>query len=366
MTKWTGVTVAMLCATVHTAASGRAMSLGAQNSVVVLLHLEFRHRSVVASLLDLAGIAQAVQSTAQTASAPHYHFVSLMPQYRRFLEQAPEDPVAAAALFRQLVITPNQRVFNAVAADWMDDRDLQRFVVDLRAGSRSMRLVDSIFPQRFEAAWTDFARTFTDLRDNVTVYLIPAPSSAVGGAVRPFGAEDVMIFGAADVVTQMEAPSGFNTSVEHELTHLYQAHVNPEIRDVTADLFMNTGATQAARLYQVMWLEGFATWVSSKLNPAAADKEILRSQTISAEVRARWPALRDAILTHLDSTGQSDINAFVFSGSRAMDIPPRTGYYVGMRVADALGKRYTYAELTRLSGPVLRREFEVALRALRP
>jgi hypothetical protein len=320
----------------------------------------------IAALLGVASFAQTGRASAQTPTGPHYRYVSLMPGYWRFREGAPSEPDLAATLFRRLVVTPNQRVFSAVAADWMDDRNLQRFVTDLRAGDEFLESIDSLFPLRFRAAWTDFARTFTDLRDTVTIYLIPAPTSAVGGAVRLFGDSDVVIFGAAEALLEMKSSVGFKTSVEHELTHLYQAQVNAEMRRALADLFMNNGAAQAASLYQIIWLEGLATWVSSRLNPDATAEQVFRSQTLEADVRVRWPVLRDSILSRLDSTKPGDINDFVFGGNPARHIPRRAGYYVGALVAAELGKRYSYAELARLSGGALRREFEEALQSVHP
>lgn len=318
------------------------------------------------TITTLFGLALPVRESAQAPVAPQYRYVSLMSDYRRFLDVAPSDPDLAATLFRRLVVTPNQRIFNAVAADWMDDQDLQRFVIDLRTRDGALKSVDSLFPPRFRAVWTDFAGTFTDLHSNVTIYLIPAPTSAVGGAVRPFGDSDVVIFGAAEVLADMQSPVAFKTSVEHELTHLYQAQVNAEMRQATADLFMNSGAAPGARLYQIIWLEGLATWVSSKLNPDATPEQVFRSPTLEADVRARWHALRDSILRCLDSTKPGDINDLVFGGNAAKNIPRRTGYYVGMRIAQDLGKRYTYGQLARLSGRALRRDFAAAVRALRP
>jgi hypothetical protein len=66
-------------------------------------------------------------------------------------------------------------------------------------------------------------------------------------------------------------------------------------------------ATDRAKLYQVLWLEGLAAYMSKTLNPTATDKEVLLSDTVAANVRALWPRIGSDIREHLDSSKKYDI-----------------------------------------------------------
>src|SRR5205823_5923272 len=123
-------------------------------------------------------------------------------------------------------------------------------------------------------------------------------------------------------------------------------------------------ATGGARLYQVLWLEGLAVYTSKILNPSAPDKELLLSDHVAGDVKALWPRLGADIREHLDSSRKADIDMYLFDSDSGKKIPKRTGYYVGMLIAQRLAKEYKYAELCRLAGPKLRREIERALRDL--
>jgi hypothetical protein len=97
------------------------------------------------------------------------------------------------------------------------------------------------------------------------------------------------------------------------------------------------------------------------LNPTAPDKEVLISYTLAADVKARWPRLGAEVRKYLDATKKADIDAFHFAPDVHRSVPRRTGYYVGMLVARHLAKKYTFAQMCRLTGPKLRSEIEQAL-----
>jgi len=126
-----------------------------------------------------------------------------------------------------------------------------------------------------------------------------------------------------------------------------------------AEVYMPPYATDRAKLYQVLWLEGLAAYMSKALNPTATDQQVLLSGTVAAEVRARWPTLRADLRDHLDSSNKADIDAYMFDASSK--IPKRAGYYIGMLIAQRLARQHTFTELCRLQGQQLRSEVARAL-----
>jgi hypothetical protein len=294
-----------------------------------------------------------------------YIFQNVMPAYWHFvqLDSKPERHFDVK-LFRAEVIEPNKEAFRSVAGRSLDDSNLKRIVRALAGKSEVMRRVDAEFPDRFEKAWHRFAEKVPDLKPGAAVFLLPAPRTDVGGSVRPLGDTDAVIFGAEEIALSLSSRTGFDVLVHHEMTHLYHCQVNPEMRRMTAAVYMPPYDPGDTKLYQVVWLEGLAVYWSKILNPTAPDREVLVSTTLAAGVLKKWPRIATELREHLDSSKKADIDAYMFGGNSGGRFPGRTGYYVGMLIAQQLAKKYTFTELCRLKGAKLRQEIENALHEL--
>ncbi len=292
-----------------------------------------------------------------------YQYHSAMPAYWKFREDT-ESVAPRVERFRAAVVEPNREAFRAVAAGWLNDASLGRLLRGLDGQSKAFRRVEAEFPGRMDKAWRRFAESTPDLKPGADVYLLPAPRFAVGGSVRPLGERDAVIFGAEEIALTLGSKTGFDVLVHHEMTHLYHQQVNPEIRRMVAEVYLPPYAAGGAKLYQVVWLEGLAVYRSRALNPTAPDREVLVSASLAADVKAGWPRIGAEVREHLDSTKKEDIDAFLFGGNTGGRFPRRTGYYVGMLIAERLAQKHTFPELCRLAGPQLRSEVEAALREL--
>jgi hypothetical protein len=291
-----------------------------------------------------------------------YEYHSVVPAYLQFLKDDVSLPgVSSVKRFRSAVIEPHQDVFRSVASGWLNDRSLERLVRSLKSQTEQLQQVDAEFPGRFDKAYGRFAEHAGDLKPGGLVYLLPAPRSAVGGSVRPLGEKDAVIFGTEEIALALRTKTGIDVLVQHELTHLYHQQVNPEMRQMVAEVYMPPFNEGRAKVYQVMWLEGLAVYTSQLLNPAAPEKEVLVSTSLATNVKAHWPQLGAELRKHLDSTKKADIDAFHFAPDFKRHIPARTGYYVGMLVARQMAKKYTFQQLARLAGPQLRSEIGQAL-----
>jgi hypothetical protein len=302
---------------------------------------------------------------AADADRKPYRLHTAMPAYWHFvqLDSHPERGFDVP-LFRAEVIDPNKEVFSAVAGRSLKDGSVSRMVRSLAGKAEQLHRVDAEFPDRLDKAWQRFAAKSPDLRPGATVFLLPAPRADVGGAVRPLGERDAVVFGAEEIALTLGSKTGFDVLTHHEMTHLYHIQVNPEMRRMTAEVYMPPYAPGSAKLYQVVWLEGLAVYWSKVLNPSAPDKEVLVSATLAENVRAKWPRVGTDLRQHLDSSKKEDIDAFMFGGNTGGRFPSRTGYYVGMLVAEQLAKKYPFPKLCRLAGPELRAEMDGALREL--
>jgi hypothetical protein len=294
-----------------------------------------------------------------------YKLHSAMPAYWRFLQlDSKPERRFDVKLFRAEVIEPNQEVFSAVAGRSLGDGSLKAMVRALAPKSEQLRRVEAEFPDRLAKAWRRFAEKAPDLKPGATVFLLPAPRFAVGGAVRPLGEGNAVVFGTEEIALTLESTTGFDVLVHHEMTHLYHIQVNREMKQMTAEVYMPPYAVNKAKLYQVVWLEGLAVYWSKLLNPRAPDKEVLVSANLAEKVVAGWPRIGSDLRQQLDSSKTEDIDAYMFGGNTHGRFPGRTGYYVGMLIAGRLAKKYPFDQLCRLAGPELRAEVEEALRDL--
>jgi len=300
----------------------------------------------------------------ETNAAPQYHYRSLMPGFWLAVQDSRDPEPVIAERFRRIVIEPNRDVCDAVAANWVTAENFGFFARDLMKISNELKGVDEEFAARMPAAWQRFAAFAPGLSRDSTVFLIPAPQQAVGGAVRPMGSVNAAIFGAEEISAALRSPTGFDVLVDHELTHLYHIQLNPEFRRMVAEVYMPPYTAGHAKLYQVLWLEGLAAYMSRKMNPQAGDQETLRSSTVAKEVRDVWPRVVADLRVHLDSDSKEDIDRFLFDSHPTRSLPRRAGYYLGMRVAERLADKRTLPELCRLSGTALRSQVERALRDL--
>lgn len=318
--------------------------------------------------LFLVGVMLALAGAAPTRRTPGkmYRYRSLMAGYWRFIatDRTTADAPTRIRRFRTEVVTPNRDVFDAVAGGWMGDGGLLEFINRLEGKTAPLRQVDAQFPARLSEAWRSFNQAVPDLKPGAMVVLVPAPEGAVGGAVRPIGDRDVVVFGAEEITKVIGSQRALNVLVQHEMTHLYHMQVNPEMRRMIAEVYMPPYATGRAKLYQVLWLEGLAAYMSKHLNPDATDKEVLNSDRVASEVKALWPKIGSDLRAHLDSSNKSDIDAYLFDSDTSGRIPKRAGYYIGMLIAQRLARSRSFAELCRLEGAPLRSAVEQGLREL--
>jgi len=284
--------------------------------------------------------------------------------YQSFLRRSFPNDTFAASYFRQHVVTPYQDVFSSVASRWLEKDNLVDFLQAIKRRKNELQKVDSVFPAMFDKSWMRFKKIAPDLKNGTSVYLLPAPRSAIGGSVRPLAKEDVVIFGAAEIASVMGTQRSFDVLVQHELTHLYHMQLNKEMRQMVGQVYMPPYAETAAKLYQVLWLEGLAVFESKKLNPSATDQEILLSSTVATDVRSLWPSIGNELSRLLESSRQDDINRFLFDSDRSGRIPRRSGYYIGMLIAKKLSMKYSFAGLCQLQGQELKTQIAKTLKEL--
>lgn len=194
------------------------------------------------------------------------------------------------------------------------------------------RHVERTFPKALRIAVRRFRRVFPDFSPPLPIYLTHQLGERDGGSDYVNGRK-VMLFGA-DVIARIHNDDSLQPFLEHELFHLEHAR-----HFVDCD-----------QLWCPLWQEGLATYAAAAMTPGASDHQLLLDQPepIRAPIDARWGEALCWIAARFDSAAAADSGAAFSAGAAASGLPPRFGYYVGLRVAMEAARTRQLPALARL------------------
>lgn len=181
-----------------------------------------------------------------------------------------------------------------------------------------------------------FQHTFPDFKLDTPIYLLHSMGEMDGGT-RDLAGRTRLIFGA-DGMVLYHGNGNEAAFFHHELFHIHHQAKMPDCA--------GTG------LWQPLWQEGLATYVSHTMNPQANHKELLL--TFPAGMVERTQAQLGASLAHLEQVldVSDDLlygEMFQSMNKETKGLPARRGYYLGYLVAAEAGKTRKLSELAQLS-----------------
>jgi len=268
------------------------------------------------------------------SSSPSY-YTDLTPAFLQFFDETVGmEEQARVALLRERMdaLLPGfyrLRLENELAEY---DARLDRGLKDFPAQRPRFEQVQKEFAASFEAGMQHFRKDFPDFTPELPIYLVHSFGEMDGGT-RTLEGRTVMVFGA-DVIARIHDAGTLTPFLDHELFHIeHRRH------------FANCDQVWCA-----LWSEGLATYAASVMNPGADDRQLLltQPQPIRAAVDANWAAALCFTRVRLDSTSQGDYRAMFLGGKDAGEFPRRFGYYMGLRVVQALDGEYSLQELARM------------------
>ena len=139
---------------------------------------------------------------------------------------------------------------------------------------------------------------------------------------------------------------------DHELFHQYHASLKLPLSD------------DVGQLWQSLWAEGLATYVSWRMNPSADENDVLFDTTLADRARPLLPTLAADLLRNLRSKDPAEYDKYFLGNGTDKNIPGRSGYFVGFLIASRLGQSSTPLALAHLHGLELRNQIEEALKSL--
>lgn len=228
------------------------------------------------------------------------------------------------------------------------DQRIARGLAGYGAQRQAIREVSRRFATLFDPARRSFEATFGPFVSPRPIYLLYSMGEMDGGT-RDLPGGTTLIFGT-DMIARYHMDHDIQPFFHHELFHVYH-----QARFAGCDA-----------VWCGLWTEGLATYVAKSLNPRASDPELLLTmpEPIPAAVDAHRQEAVCAVLARLDSTADADMNA-LFSFDRMNErLPPRFGYYVGYRVAEAIGRGRTLPTLAAMQPAEVRPLIERTLRGM--
>jgi hypothetical protein len=291
-------------------------------------------------------------------AADGFRVTNIVPDFLAFWTLAEsKDETMQVAMFRQMVIRPHPELFveNVVNLGQKqgtaeEDRRIAIALKQIRPLVPVIRVLNDRLQSELKTYIPNFVRVFPDYRPSTPVYFTISLGH-FNGAARDVDGQNALLFGV-DVIAQDGPDAVVSVLFDHELFHQYHASLKlPQSDD-------------AGQLWQSLWAEGLATYVSWRMNPSADENDVLFDRTLADRARPVLRALAADLLLNLRSRDPDEYDKYFLGNGTDKSIPGRSGYFVGFLVASRLGQSSTPLALAHLHGPELRSQVEEALRDL--
>jgi len=271
-------------------------------------------------------LALAVPPPASPCSA-----TDLMPAFWTYRDESKALPLPdQERLFEERVMKPNAAVYAGVfdKAPKPVAQIVSASLEKLPGLEVDLRELSETLGGKLPGQIARFREAFPKFRCDTSVYFLYS-AGAFDGATRPVSGKDALMFGL-DVIAKLKEP--LPPLFAHELFHVYHAERVPDAPE---------------KFYWQMWEEGLASYVSHRLNPGVPLSQVCclpKAEPIDA---ARAKVVSGA-LERLDSSKDDDYARYFLGRDEALDIPPRSGYLLGYRIAEEAGRTRTLEQLAEL------------------
>jgi hypothetical protein len=205
----------------------------------------------------------------------------------------------------------------------------------------------------FADAQQKFLKTFVDFRCETGVAFGPSFMFFDGSGGRDANGSWQMRFGV-DMVALLHGPDDMPAFFTHELFHIYHH-----------DLLGDAIPKDEGVVWWQMWEEGLATYVSKRLTPGISEQQVFWFPTDLVEQMKAPGVMRSAarlMLADFDKS-MSVSQPWFQMGRSAPGLPSRAGYYVGYRMAAALGRNHSLSWLAHLSPDTVKQQARAFLAA---
>jgi hypothetical protein len=283
----------------------------------------------------------------EVSNATRCRVVNLMPPFWRFWDAAKDQPQSTQlSLFDEMLVKEHPEVFReSVLSIGRGGPNLSTQIANFLRGApaniAAMRKLSDSVEADLPLYLSGFQKVFPDFACQNSIYFFVS-LGAFDGAVRPVNGHPALLFGV-DVIARIHPQDELGAFFDHELFHAYHRQI------------IGMGGGMGEPLYRALWEEGLATYVSGVLNPRVSESAILgRPEDLAARAKPFLSQIALELLQNMNSRSPDLYQTFFLGNGARKDIPPRSGYYVGLLIARELGQSYSLGQLAKMNGESLR------------
>jgi hypothetical protein len=189
----------------------------------------------------------------------------------------------------------------------------------------------------FDKAQADFTKTFADFHCEADIAFGVSLLHFDGHGYNDKTGREHMRFGI-DMIALLHQPQDLPAFFAHELFHIYHAQV------------LGVHPEDDARTWWAMWEEGLATYVSRQMNLPQTEQQVLWFPTNLAAQMQKPGVIKETAKEMLADFDNTEHYAYWFqAGHSAPKLPARAGYFMGLRMAEELGRTRSLQELAHLT-----------------
>jgi len=200
-----------------------------------------------------------------------------------------------------------------------------------------LRAVTANVMPSFEKAEADFTKTFPDFACDADIAFGVSLLHFDGHGYNDKSGREKMRFGI-DMIALLHQPQDMPAFFAHELFHIYHAQalgVHPEDDD---------------RTWWAMWEEGLATYVSRQMNQPQTEQQVLWIPSDLVAQMEKPGVMKETAKQMLADFDTTEHYRYWFTaGHSAPNLPSRAGYFMGLRMAEELGRTRSLQELAHLT-----------------
>jgi hypothetical protein len=290
--------------------------------------------------------------TRAAVSATSLRTINAMPAFWNFWDTTLGEPAEVrVSEFFSKVVDVYPRLFSRqfIGGPLADQEDapevrarVSKYLREVQPAIPTMRMISATIRNRFAGYVREFSKVFIDYAPNTPVYFSVSLFGFSGGLLVS-GENSALYFGVDELARIYGQHGNLKVIFQHELFHQYHFQIAPEI-----------SSDRAA--WAFMWEEGLATYVSQRMNPGATLDEVLVTPLRLSELaKPHLVALSRRLLEQADSTNPGEYSDLFTTEQTPDEVPPRSGYFVGYKVAERLAATRSLVDLVHLQGPELRR-----------
>lgn len=293
-----------------------------------------------------------------------YKTVNLMPSFWEFWEKAKDqDLTTQTKLFQETFVKAYPEIYSAtvlnIAPEGFEEKlnaQIQAFLFQLKKQpDYKLRRLTNSLANEFSANEEKFLSRFPNLAWDGTIYFIPSLSTFVSKQ-DVINGKKVLLFGLDTIAFTRKDEISLWPIFHHQLFHLYHQQFQPNAKHLEFN----------EPLYDFIWNEGLACYVTSLLDPEISRGELIQLDSVKGTTKAPLATIANALRQDLKvKSTEAYQNYYAFDTNTDIgDNYVNTGNYIGLLIAEKLVLGQTFPKVLQLKGDDLERVVDIMLRRI--